>query len=60
MSESGQWFVASTEGSAFTLYAFMKVLGIPLTKRQEDIQSRLERIFPPIIHKEERDGKTSM
>lgn len=55
MSASGQWFVASTEGSSFTLYAMMKKFGIPLSERQERIQKQLEKLYPAVIysHKEE-------
>lgn len=53
MSESGQIFVAKTQGSQFTLYAMMKVMGIPLTERQGKLQKYLERTYPPIIEQEE-------
>ena len=53
MSKSGNWYIAATEGTEFTLYSMMRKLGIPLTKEQEEFQNQLERRFPPIISKEE-------
>jgi len=47
MSKSGNWFIAQTEGTAFTMYAVVKALGIPLTKEQAKFQAELERRFPP-------------
>ncbi len=53
MSKSGQAFVASTEGTQFTLYAVCKAMGIPLTKEQEAFQRYLESKYPPVIIKDE-------
>ena len=49
MSKSGQALIAATEGTAFTLYAVMRAMGLPLTKRQEDFQAYLERKYPPVV-----------
>jgi len=57
MSKSGQAFVAATEGHQFTLYAIMRKMGIPLTKEQEGFQAYLERTYPAIVEKEERDDE---
>ena len=55
MSKSGQLFVAQTEGTAFTLYAVMRTLGIPLSGEQEKFQTYLERTYPPVVEKKEPD-----
>ena len=51
MSRSGQLFVAQTWGTGFTLYAVMKVLGIPLSKEQEKFQAYLEAHYPAIVER---------
>ena len=53
MSKSGQAFVASTMGSQRTMYAMMRMMGIPLTPEQEKFQAYLERTFPPVVDKDE-------
>ena len=53
MSKSGQAFVAKTEGHQFTLYSMMRMMGIPLTKEQEEFQSYLEKTYPAIVGKPE-------
>ena len=53
MSKSGQAFVAATEGTAFTLYALCRAMGIPLSKEQEEFQAYLERTYPAVVEKEE-------
>ena len=55
MSRSGNEFVASTEGTQFTMYAVMRAMGLPLTKQQEEFQAYLERKYPPIVTKEEAE-----
>ena len=57
MSRSGQAFVAATEGHQFTMYAAMRVLGIPLSEEQEKFQAYLERTYPAIVEKESEDGQ---
>lgn len=47
MSKSGQWYIAQTYGSEYTLYAAMRKMGIPLTKSQEECQRMLEEKYPP-------------
>ena len=49
MSRSGQEFVASTEGSQFTMYAVMIALGLPLTEEQAKFQAYLERKYPAVV-----------
>jgi len=49
MSKSGQEFVARTQGTQFTLYTVCKVLGIPLSKEQEEFQAYLESKYPPVV-----------
>lgn len=49
MSRSGQAFVAATDGHQFTMYAVMKMMGLPLTKEQEEFQAYLERIYPAVV-----------
>lgn len=48
MSRSGQAFVAATRGHKFTLYAVMRLMGIPLSKEQEKFQAYLERTYPVV------------
>lgn len=60
MSKSGQAFVAATEGHQFTLYATMRLMGIPLTKEQEEFQAYLEKTYPAVVtktSKENDDGR---
>lgn len=52
MSKSGQAFVASTEGHQFTLYAMMRMMGIPLSEEQEKFQAHLERTYPAVVVKD--------
>lgn len=52
MSKSEQQFVAETEGTAFTMYAIMRSLGLPLSEYQERFQAELERMYPPVVSKE--------
>jgi len=52
MSKSGQEFVARTEGHQFTMYAVMKVMGLPLTEEQKKTQAYLERTYPAVVEKE--------
>ncbi len=56
MSKSGQAFVAATEGHQFTLYAVCRLLGLPLTKEQEEFQAYLERTYPAVVEEESKDG----
>uniref|UniRef100_A0A6M3L870 Uncharacterized protein n=1 Tax=viral metagenome TaxID=1070528 RepID=A0A6M3L870_9ZZZZ len=53
MSKSGQAFVAATEGHSFTMYAVMKLMGIPLSEEQEEFQAYLERTYPAVVEKED-------
>ena len=55
MSRSGQAFVAATEGHQFTMYAMMRMTGIPLSEEQEKFQAYLEKTYPAIVEKEEED-----
>jgi len=55
MSRSGQEFVASTQGHAFTLYSAMRYLGIPFSKDQEEFQSYLERMYPAVVKQKEEE-----
>lgn len=48
MSKSGQAYVAATEGTQFTMYAVMRLLGIPLSKEQAAFQDYLESRYPPV------------
>ena len=59
MSKSGQAFVAATEGHQFTLYATMRAMGIPLSEEQEKFQAYLERTYPAIVKKGEKDNDTN-
>jgi len=52
MSRSGQAFVASTEGHQFTMYAMMRMMGLPLSEEQEKFQAYLERTYPAVVKKE--------
>jgi hypothetical protein len=52
MSKSGNWYIASTEGTSFTLYAVMKKMGIPLSAEQERCQAELEKRYPKVIVQE--------
>ena len=56
MSKSGQAFIAATNGHQFTLYAIMRKMGIPLTKGQEECQAYLERTYPAVVEKEEKNS----
>lgn len=49
MSKSGSLFIAQTQGTAFTMYAVMKAMGIPLSKEQAEFQAYLERTYPPVV-----------
>lgn len=61
MSKSGQAFVAATQGHQFTMYAVMRMMGLPLTKEQEKCQAYLERTYPAIVkQKEEEDESQDM
>ena len=53
MSRSGQAFVASTEGSQCTMYAVMRMMGLPLTEEQAKFQAYLERKYPAYAEKED-------
>lgn len=53
MSRSGQAYVAATQGTNFTMYSMMKVMGIPLSKEQAKFQAYLERTYPTVVEKEE-------
>jgi len=55
MSKSGNAFIAATQGHSFTLYAACKAMGIPLTEEQEKFQAYLERTYPAVVVKEEKD-----
>jgi len=55
MSKSGQAFVAATQGHRFTLYAMMRVMGIPLSKEQAEVQAYLERTYPAVVVEREID-----
>ena len=54
MSKSGNEFIARTEGTQFTLYSAMKMLGIPLTEEQEKFQKYLEGKYPVVVKKNEK------
>lgn len=56
MSKSGQAYVAATEGTEFTLYSMMKMMGIPLSKEQEEFQAYLERTYPPVVDEGNEEG----
>ena len=56
MSRSGQAFIAATEGHQFTMYAVMRAMGLPLTEEQEKFQAYLERTYPAIVNKEDKNG----
>jgi hypothetical protein len=59
MSKSGQWFVAATQGTEFTMYSVMRKLGIPLSPEQERTQALLESKYPRVINKEDLpDGQS--
>lgn len=53
MSKSGQAFIASTQGHSFTLYAMMRLLGIPLSEEQEKFQQYLEQKYPAVVKREQ-------
>ena len=55
MSQSGNEFIAKTQGAQFTLYAMCRAMGIPLTKEQEDFQAYLERTYPATVEKKDGD-----
>jgi hypothetical protein len=59
MSMSGQWFIASTEGTGCTLYASMRSMGIELSPQQAQCQATLEAMYPPIID-QSRDVDTQV
>ena len=60
MSKSGQAFVAATQGYQFTMYVMMRMMGIPLSKEQEEFQAYLERTYPAIVEqKEDREDDSS-
>lgn len=52
MSRSGQAFIAQTEGTRFTLYSAMRLIGITLTPEQEKFQDYLESHYPEVVDKE--------
>ncbi len=54
MSKSGQAFVAATQGHQFTLYAMMRMMGIPLSEEQEKFQAHLERTYPAVVDEAKR------
>ncbi len=49
MSKSEQIFIAMTQGHTFTLYAMMRLMGIPLTEEQAKYQAYLEERYPAIV-----------
>ena len=60
MGKSGQAFVASTQGHSFTMYAVMRMMGIPLSEEQEKFQTYLEQTYPAIIdHKDKPEEKSN-
>jgi len=56
MSRSGQAFVAATQGHQFTMYAMMRMMGIPLSEEQEKFQAYLERTYPAVVIKNEEEA----
>ena len=52
MSRSGNAYIAATQGTSFTMYAMMRMMGIPLSKEQAEFQAYLERTYPTIVDKE--------
>ena len=59
MSKSGQWYVAATQGTQFTMYSAMQKMGIPLSEEQARVQAQLESMYPPVVNNimdEEEDG----
>ena len=57
MGKSGQAFVAATQGHSFTMYAVMRMMGIPLSEEQEKCQAYLERTYPAVVEEEESDER---
>ncbi len=55
MSKSGQTFVAKTEGSSRTMYAVMRMMGLPLTEEQAKFQAHLERTYPAVVEQESEE-----
>lgn len=53
MGKSGQAYVAATEGTQFTMYSMMRMMGIPLSKEQEEFQAYLEAHYPPVVNRDE-------
>lgn len=53
MSKSGQAFVAATEGTQFTMYAVVEMMGIPLSVEQARFLSYLRSVYPPVVEKKE-------
>ena len=56
MSRSGNEFIAATRGTSFTLYATCKAMGISLSKEQEEFQSYLESMYPPVVNNKEKEA----
>jgi len=56
MSQSGNLFIAKTQGTQHTLYAMCKAMGIPLTKRQEEFQTYLEGKYPTVVENKEENN----
>lgn len=56
MSKSGQAFVAATQGSSRTMYAVIRMMGLPLSEEQEKLQRYLEMKYPPVIEGGEDDS----
>ena len=59
MSKSGQAFVAATQGHQFTMYAVMRMMGLPLTEEQEKFQAYLERTYPAVVEQKEEEDEPS-
>jgi len=55
MSKSGQAFVAATHGHQFTMYAMMRMMGIPLSEEQEKFQAYLERTYPAVVDRKDEE-----
>ena len=49
MSQSGNEFIAKTQGTWYTMYSMMRALGVPLTEQQKKFQAYLEDKYPPIV-----------
>lgn len=60
MSRSGNAFIAATQGHQFTMYAMMRMMGIPLSEEQEKFQAYLERTYPAVVDMEEQKDATTL